>query len=94
MDHEEIGRYWDGNAEVWTELVRAGYDHYRDGLNSPAFFEMLPDVEVCPVSMSATTSGDGRERSMCGSSPPVRRKSARFYRLSALLFSCAPWAHG
>jgi hypothetical protein len=55
MDHEEVGRYWDGNAEVWTELVRAGYDHYRDGPNSPAFFEMLPDVEVCPVSMSATT---------------------------------------
>src|SRR5215207_6062875 len=44
MDHEEVGRYWDENAEVWTELVRAGYDHYRDGLNTPAFFEMLPDV--------------------------------------------------
>jgi ubiquinone/menaquinone biosynthesis C-methylase UbiE len=30
---------------VWTELVRAGYDHYRDGLNTPAFFEMLPEVD-------------------------------------------------
>ena len=37
MDHEEVGRYWDDNAEVWTELVRAGYYHYRDGLNTPAF---------------------------------------------------------
>ena len=45
MDHEEVGRYWDENAEVWTELVRAGYDHYRDGLNTPAFFEMLPEVD-------------------------------------------------
>src|SRR5215210_5665132 len=45
MDHEEVGRYWDGNAEVWTEMVRAGYDHYRDGLNTPAFFEMPPKVE-------------------------------------------------
>ena len=45
MDHEEVGRYWDENARVWTELVRAGYDHYRDGLNTPAFFEMLPDVD-------------------------------------------------
>lgn len=45
MDYEEVGRHWDGNAEVWTELVRAGYDHYRDGLNTPAFLEMLPDVE-------------------------------------------------
>ncbi len=44
MDHEEVGCYWDENAEVWTELVRSGYDHYRDGLNTPAFLEMLPDV--------------------------------------------------
>jgi hypothetical protein len=34
MDHEEVGRYWNENAEVWTELVRSGYDHYRDGLNT------------------------------------------------------------
>jgi ubiquinone/menaquinone biosynthesis C-methylase UbiE len=45
MDHEEVGRFWDRNAEAWTGLVRAGYDHYRDGLNTPAFFEMLPKVE-------------------------------------------------
>ena len=45
MDHEEVGRYWEGNAEAWTELVRAGYDLYRDGLNTPAFFEMLPEVD-------------------------------------------------
>jgi SAM-dependent methyltransferase len=45
MDHESVGRYWDENAEAWTELVRAGYDHFRDGLNTPAFFAMLPDVD-------------------------------------------------
>ena len=45
MDHEEVGRHWNENAEAWTELVRAGYDHYRDGLNTPAFLQMLPDVE-------------------------------------------------
>jgi SAM-dependent methyltransferase len=44
MDHEEVGRYWDGNADAWTELARAGYDVYRDFLNTPAFFESLPDV--------------------------------------------------
>jgi SAM-dependent methyltransferase len=48
MDHEEVGRYWDENAEVWTELVRTGYDHYRDGLNTPAFLDMLPDVDGLP----------------------------------------------
>jgi len=45
MDHREVGRYWDGNADVWTQLARAGYDVYRDALNTPAFFRMLPDVE-------------------------------------------------
>jgi SAM-dependent methyltransferase len=45
MDHAEVGRYWNGNAEVWTRLARAGYDVYRDYLNTPAFFAMLPPVE-------------------------------------------------
>lgn len=45
MDHTEVRRYWNGNADAWTELARAGYDTYRDYLNSPAFFEMLPDVD-------------------------------------------------
>src|SRR5258706_13438565 len=44
MDHKEAGRYWDGNAEAWTRLARAGYDIYRDSFNTPAFFQMLPDV--------------------------------------------------
>jgi SAM-dependent methyltransferase len=44
MDHEEAGRYWDGNADAWTELARAGYDVYRDFLNTPGFFASLPDV--------------------------------------------------
>ena len=44
MNHEEAGRYWNGNAEVWTQLARAGRDVYRDHFNTPAFFEMLPDV--------------------------------------------------
>ena len=45
MDHEEVGRHWDENAEAWTRLARAGYDVYRDELNTPAFLEMLPDVD-------------------------------------------------
>ena len=44
MDHREVGRLWDGNAKAWTKLSRAGYDTYRDWLNTPAFLEMLPDV--------------------------------------------------
>ena len=44
MDDREVGRMWDENAEAWTQLARAGYDVYRDRVNTPAFFAMLPDV--------------------------------------------------
>jgi 2-polyprenyl-3-methyl-5-hydroxy-6-metoxy-1,4-benzoquinol methylase len=44
MDHEEVGRFWNANASAWTKLARAGYDVYRDYLNTPAFFDMLPNV--------------------------------------------------
>ena len=44
MDHKEVGHFWNTNADAWTTLSRAGYDVYRDYLNTPAFFEMLPDV--------------------------------------------------
>ena len=44
MDHRQVGRFWNSNAEAWTRLSRAGYDVYRDCLNTPAFFEMLPDI--------------------------------------------------
>jgi SAM-dependent methyltransferase len=44
MDHSEVGRYWDQNAALWTRLARAGYDTYRDYLNTPAFFDILPHV--------------------------------------------------
>ena len=45
MNNEEVGKYWNGNAEAWTKLSRAGYDLYRDNLNTPAFFDMLPEVD-------------------------------------------------
>jgi hypothetical protein len=44
MDDREVGKLWEGNAEAWTHLSRAGYDVYRDRLNTPAFLAMLPDV--------------------------------------------------
>jgi len=45
MNHKEVGRFWNANADAWTTLARAGYDVYRDYLNTPAFLAMLPDVE-------------------------------------------------
>ncbi len=44
MEEKEVGRYWNENAGVWTQLARAGHDIYRDYLNTPAFFAMLPGV--------------------------------------------------
>lgn len=44
MNHLEVGHFWEANADAWTMLSRAGYDVYRDGLNTPAFLAMLPDV--------------------------------------------------
>lgn len=44
MDGNEAGQYWEKNAAAWTELSRAGYDVYRDLLNTPAFFAILPEV--------------------------------------------------
>lgn len=44
MTHMEAGQYWNRNAHAWTTLARAGYDIYRDHLNTPAFLAMLPDI--------------------------------------------------
>jgi SAM-dependent methyltransferase len=40
---------WNANAAAWTELSRAGFDRYRDLVNTPAFFGLLPPVDglVC-----------------------------------------------
>lgn len=45
MDWDEAAAHWEANAEAWTTLARAGYDIYRDHLNTPWFFRMLPDVK-------------------------------------------------
>ena len=44
MRSDKVKQCWDRNAEVWTQLSRAGYDTYRDHLNTPAFLQMLPEV--------------------------------------------------
>ena len=44
MDEREVAQHWDDNAEAWATLSRAGYDEYRDRLNTPAFLAMLPEV--------------------------------------------------
>lgn len=43
-DKIDVARHWEANAETWTRHARAGYDVYRDALNTPAFLAMLPSI--------------------------------------------------
>lgn len=45
MERPDTRRIWNANAEAWTELSRAGFDRYRDLVNTPAFFALLPPVD-------------------------------------------------
>jgi ubiquinone/menaquinone biosynthesis C-methylase UbiE len=45
MERAQVAQYWEANAETWTRHARAGYDIYRDRLNTPAFLNMLPPVD-------------------------------------------------
>ncbi|MSP76194.1 MAG: class I SAM-dependent methyltransferase [Rhodospirillaceae bacterium] len=44
MERVDVAGYWEANAETWTRHSRAGYDIYRDALNTPAFLAMLPPI--------------------------------------------------
>lgn len=44
MDDKEVGKFWDDNADNWTKLTRLGYDRCRNLINTPAFFQMLPNI--------------------------------------------------
>lgn len=44
MNEKDAGAYWNENATAWAALCRAGFDTYRNYLNTPAFFEILPAI--------------------------------------------------
>jgi len=45
VNHTDVARYWNENAATWTRMARAGYDTYRDLVNTPGFLAMLPPVD-------------------------------------------------
>jgi ubiquinone/menaquinone biosynthesis C-methylase UbiE len=45
MTSSEVAAFWEANADTWARHARAGYDVYRDGLNTPAFLDMLPPIK-------------------------------------------------
>lgn len=73
MKHTDVKRYWDRNADAWTKLSRAGYDVYRDHLNTPAFLAMLPDIH----GLSGLDIG-------CGEGSNTRLLAGRGARMTAL----------
>lgn len=44
MNDDKVARYWDGNAQAWSDQVRAGYDTYRLYYNTPAFLAFIGDI--------------------------------------------------
>jgi SAM-dependent methyltransferase len=44
VNRPDIRTSWEANAPAWIELSRSGFDVYRDLVNTPAFFELLPTV--------------------------------------------------
>lgn len=45
MERLDTRELWNANAPAWTELSRAGFDVYRDLVNTPAFFALLPPID-------------------------------------------------
>jgi len=62
MKRAEVSQYWEANAETWTRHARAGYDIYRDGLNTPAFLDMLPPIHaLCGLDIGCGEGSNTRE---------------------------------
>jgi SAM-dependent methyltransferase len=45
MERPDTRAIWTANAPAWIELSRAGYDVFRDLVNTPGFLDMLPPVD-------------------------------------------------
>jgi SAM-dependent methyltransferase len=45
VERPDTRAIWDANAPDWIELSRAGFDVYRDLVNTPAFLALLPPVD-------------------------------------------------
>lgn len=44
MERPDTRQIWEANAPAWIALSRAGYDVYRDLVNTPAFLALLPEI--------------------------------------------------
>lgn len=67
MDSADAASFWEANAETWTAHARAGYDLYRDGLNTPAFLADLPPIAgLCGLDIGCGEGGNTRKLAQAG----------------------------
>src|SRR5437016_3849060 len=89
MDYEEAGRLWNDNAEAWTGLARAGFDVYRDNLNTPAFFALLPDV--AGLAGLDIGCGEGRNTRLLARPPPEANAGLAQFRTPRFTRTLSQW---
>ncbi|CAN5910787.1 class I SAM-dependent methyltransferase [soil metagenome] len=67
MERSDVAAAWEANAEAWTRHSRAGYDVYRDALNTPAFLAMLPPVAgLCGLDIGCGEGANTRQVARLG----------------------------
>jgi ubiquinone/menaquinone biosynthesis C-methylase UbiE len=45
LTEKDVTQHWDGNADLWTDHVRRGWDAYREYLNNPAFLKFIGNLK-------------------------------------------------
>jgi len=45
LTEKKVAKHWDGNADLWTDHVRKGWDAYREYLNNPAFLKFIGNLK-------------------------------------------------
>lgn len=73
MTRTEAAACWEANAETWTRHARAGFDVYRDRVNTPSFLALLPPV----AGLNGLDIG-------CGEGGNTQRHAQRGGRITAL----------
>jgi len=73
MDRANVAACWEANAETWTRQARAGYDLYRDALNTPVLLANLPPI----AGLAGLDVG-------CGEGSNTRKLAERGARMTAL----------
>ena len=66
-DPAGVAACWEANADTWTRHARAGYDIYRDALNTPAFLSILPPVRgLCGLDIGCGEGSNTRQLARLG----------------------------